>query len=173
MVLNFKKIFEQKTYLSVSLLGKNLQLNINYSKKNTIEMNILDNEIEIILPTKYKDNMDIINLCIQKLYNKVASTQIEYAMEFARHTLGFAPEDFKIKRLNKEYYKYSNKILTISPDIVQFSEEVIYTTILKAFCKIKYRSGSKNYLNALEMALVKYAKYKNIKADKELWMKVS
>ena len=65
-------------------------------------------------------------------------------------------EDFKIKRLSNEYYKYSNKTLTINPDIVQFSEEMIYTTILRAFCKIKYRAGSKNYLNAMEIALKEY-----------------
>ena len=173
MVLNFKKLFEPKSYFSVSLMGKNLQLDINYSKVNNVEMNILENEVEITLPIKYKDNMDIINLCVQKMYSKVASTELEYAMEFARHTLGFAPEDFKIKRLDNSYYKYSNKTLIINPDIVQFNKEVIYTTIIKAFCKIKYRSGSKNYFNALEIGLKECAKYRREEPTKELWMKVS
>ncbi len=175
MILNFKKLFVQESYFSIGLLGKNLKLHVDYSKINNVDVNILDNEINIILPNKYKhsDNMDIINLCIQKLYNKVAAVELENAMEFARHVFGFAPEDFKIKRLANDYYKYSGKTLTINPDIVQFSKEVIYTTIIKAFCKIKYKYGSKNYLNSLDLGLKEYEKYKNKKVSKELWMKVS
>ena len=175
MILNFKEIFVQKSYFSVGLLGKNLKLNIDYSNVNNIDVNKLENEINIILPMHYKhsDNMNIINLCIQKLYNEVAIYELEYAMEFARHIFGFAPEDFKIKRLANEYYKYANKTLTINPDIVQFSEEIIFTTIIKAFCKIKYRNGSKKYLDSLETGLKEYEKYKNKNSRKELWTKVS
>ena len=133
------------------------------------------NEINIVLTNQYKktDNMNIINLCIQKLYNEVAISEIENAVEFARHVLGFAPEDYRIKRLTNNYYKYANKTLTINPDIVQFNEEIIYTTIIKAFCKIKYRKGSKNYFDSLELGLKEYEILKNRKADKEIWMKVS
>lgn len=175
MILNFKKTFIQKTYFSVDLLGRNLKLYINYSKVNSAEVNELENEINITLPMRYKhsDNIDIINLCIQKLYNEVAINELEYAMEFARHVFGFAPEEFKIKRAADKYYKYSNKTLTINPDIVQFSEEIIYSTIIKAFCKIKYRQGSKNYFDSLEFGLKEYEKYKNNKSTKELWQKIS
>jgi len=175
MILNFKKIFIQKSYFSICLLGKNLKLNIDYSNVKDAEVNKFENEINIILPMHYKhsDNMNIINLCIQKLYNEVAILELEYAMEFARHILGFAPEDFKIIRLANDYYKYANKTLTVNPDIVQFSEEIIFTTIIKAFCKIKYRYGSKKYLDFLDRGLKEYEKYKNKKINKDLWVKVS
>ena len=165
MVLKFRKQFIQKSYFSISLLGKSLKLNIDYSKSNNTEVNKFDNEINITLPMRYKhsDNIDIINLCIQKLYNQVAIFELEYVMEFARHIYGFAPEDFKIKRIPNEYFKYTNKTLIINPDIVQFSEEIIFTTIIKAFCKSKYRSGSKKYLDSLEFGLKEYEKYKNKK----------
>ena len=175
MVLDFKNLFIQKTYFSVSLLGKNLKLNVDYSKVNNVEVDLLENDINIVLPIKYKnsDNINIINLCIQKLYTDVANYELEFAMEFARHTFGFAPEEFKIKRLEDSYYKYSAKTLIINPDIVQFSEEVIYTTVIKAFCNIKHRCGSKQYLIALERGLNEYAKYKNNESNQELWIKVS
>jgi len=175
MILNFKQIFIQKSYFSINLLGKNFKLNINYSKVNDAEVNKLENEINITLPMQYKnsDNMNIINLCIQKLYSEVAILELEYVMEFARHIFGFAPEDFKIKRLANDYYKYASKTLTINPDIVQFSKEIIFTTIIKAFCRIKYRYGSKNYLDSLEFGLNEYKKYKNKKSNKELWAKIS
>lgn len=175
MVLNFKQKFMQKSYFSVSLLGKIFKLDIDYSKVSDVKVNMLENEINIILPMHYKhsDNINIINLCIQKLYNEVATLELEYAMEFARHVFGFAPEDFKINRLANDYYKYASKTLTINPDIVQFNEEIIFTTIIRAFCKIKYRYGSKNYLDALEFGLNEYNKYKNKKTNKELWLKIS
>ena len=175
MILNFKKTFIQKTYFSIDLLGKNLKLNINYSKVNSPEVNEFENEISIILPMRYKhsDNIDIINLCIQKLYNEVANFELEYAMEFARHILGFAPEDFKIKRMTNSYYKCTNKTLTVSPDIVQFSEETIYSTIIQAFCKIRYKQGTKKYFDSLEYGLKEFEKYKNNKSNKELWQKIS
>ena len=165
MILSLKNEFVQKTYFSVNLMGKTLKLNINFSKINNIEIDKLENQINFTLPIRYKnrDNIDIINLGIQKLYDEVAIIELEYAMEFARHIFGFAPENFKIKRLTDSYYKYANKTLTINPDIIQFSEEIIYTTVIKAFCKIKYRFGSNKYLNSLEFGLKEYEKYKNNK----------
>ena len=91
----------------------------------------------------------------------MAQKEIEEAMEYARHILGFAPEDYIIKRINNEYFKCAKNIITINPDIVQFSKEVIYTTIIRAFCKAKYREGSKNYINAVEKGLKEYEKIKN------------
>lgn len=175
MIINFKKVFMQNSYLSVSVLGRSFKLNIQFSNVNIIELNKSENEIIITLPKRYKnsDNMDIINLSIQKLYNKIATEEVEYAMEFARHIFRFAPEDYKIKRLNNSYYKCSNKIITINPDIVQFSREVIYTTILRAFCKIQYKANSKNYKDALEYGLKEYNIYKNKTGHKNLWLKVS
>ncbi len=175
MILKFRNKFIQKSYLYVSLLGKKLKLNINYNKVNKAEVNKLENEINIVLPMCYKhsDNMEIISLCIQKLYNEFADFELEYAMEFARHIYGFAPEDFKIKRMPNEYIKHINKVITINPDIVQFNEEIIYTTIIKSFCKIKYRSGSKKYFEALEFGLKEYRKYKNKKTDTGLYKKIS
>ena len=56
---------------------------------------------------------------------------------------------------------FFDKKITINPDIAAFSREVIYTTVIKAFCKVKYREGSKNYENEIEKGLREYELYNN------------
>ena len=174
MIINMKRTFIHKTYFTVSILGKAYKLNINYAKRENVKIERLENEINIILPNIYKNsnNEEIINMCVQKIYDEVAGREVENAMEFARYVFGFAPEDYKIKRINDGYYKYSNKILTINPDIAAFSREVIYTSLIKEFCNTKYRKGSKNYEKAIEKGIREYEIYKNENMDVNVWRKV-
>ena len=157
-IINFKNNSNQNPYLTVGVLGSSLKLNIKYKNISTIEVNKTDTEVSITLPKKYRnmDNDEVINLAIQKLYKKIAETEIEYAMEVARHLLMFAPEDYSIKFLDEDYYKCSKSNIIISPDIVRFSREVINTTIIQAFCRIKYRFGSTNYKKMLSRAMNDY-----------------
>lgn len=168
-ILNFKKPAVNQTYLTVSVLGNSLKLNLKYTNTSTIDLNKKETEIDLFLPKQYKnsDNIDIINTAIQKLYNTIAETEIEYSMEVARHILKFAPEDYIIKRLDNEYYKCSKNKITINPDIVKFSREIINTTIIQAFCKIKHRPNSIAYKELLNSAMNKYEIYKNNKTRKQ------
>ncbi len=173
--MGIKKNSNSKTYLYVSVLGNSLKLNIKYVNTSCIELNKELTYINIFIPKKYKntDNMDIINLAIQKLYNEIAITEIEYAMEVARHILKFAPEDYSIHRLKEDFYKcYKNKII-VNPDIVKFNREIINTTILQAFCKIKYKPNSIAYKKLLNEALNKYEIYKNNNFSQLKILKVS
>ncbi|MDO5555793.1 MAG: DUF45 domain-containing protein [Clostridia bacterium] len=160
-LLNFKTA-SNKTYLTVSVLGNSLKLNIKYTNTLIVELNKKETEIDLFLPKKYKhiENIDVINLAIQKLYNTIAETEIEYAMEIARHILKFAPNDYKIQRLNNEFYKCSKNIITINPDIVKYNREIINTTIIQAFCKIKYKFNSAPYKKLLNTAMNNYEIYK-------------
>ena len=165
MANNIKKLFSRMSYLSVSILGLIYRINIKYLKINEIKINKTEKEINISVPNNYKYNneTEIINYCIQKIYDEVAKREIEDAMEFSRHILGFAPEDYIIKRMNNTYFKCSKKVITINPDIASFSREVIYTTIIRAFCKAQYREGSNNYIKALDKGLREYETYKHNK----------
>ena len=173
-VLKFRKTVNNQTYLTVSVLGQSLKLNIKYANTPSIDLNKKDTEIDLFLPKKYKntDNMDVINMAIQKLYDTIAETEIEYAMEIARHILKFAPEDYKIQRLNDEYYKCSKNKITINPDIVRFNREIINTTIIQSFCKIKHRPNSTRYKELLNNAMNEYEIYKR-KQNKIRVLKVS
>lgn len=173
-VLKFKKSINSQSYLTVSVLGKSLKLNVKYTTTTVIDLNKKDDEIDLYLPKKYKglENIDIINLAIQKLYNTIAEIEIEYSMEIARHILKFAPEDYSIKRLNNSFYKCSKNKIVINPDIVRFNREVINTTILQAFCKIKYKPNSISYKALLNKAISDYDLYKT-KVQKNNLSKVS
>ena len=173
-ILKLKKTFISESYLTVSVLGNSLKLNIKYINTPTVELNKSENEIDLFLPKKYKniENMDVINLAIQKLYNTIAETEIEYAMEVARHILKFAPEDYKIERLNDEFYKCSKNKIIINPDIVRFNREIINTTIIQAFCKTKHRPNSIRYKELLNTAMNDYEIYKR-KQNKIRILKVS
>lgn len=174
-IIKFKNNINSKSYLVVSVLGKNLKLNIKYTNTSTIELNQTDTEINLFLPKKYKnmDNMNIINLSIQKLYYKIAEVEIEFAMETARHILKFAPEDYCIKRLENDFYKCSNNKIIINPDIVRFNKEIINTTIIQAFCKSKYKVNSIKYKKLLNDAINKYEIYKSKTTNNFVSLKVS
>ena len=161
-VLNFKKVVNNQTYLTVSVLGNSLKLNVKYTNISSIELNKKENEIDLFLPKFYKniDNIDVINVAIQKLYNTIAETEVEYAMEIARHILKFAPEDYSIKRLNNEFYKCTKNKIIINPDIVKFNREIINTTIIQSFCKIKYKPNSVAYNQLLNNAMNEYEIYR-------------
>ena len=173
-VLKFKKVVNNQTYLTVSVLGNSLKLNVKYTNTSSIELNKKENEIDLFLPKIYKniDNIDVINMAIQKLYSTIAETEIEYAMEVARHILKFAPEDYSIKRLNNEFYKCTKNKIIINPDIVKFNREIINTTIIQAFCKIKYKSNSIAYKQLLNNAINEYEIYRK-KEHKFKLLKVS
>ncbi len=161
-ILKFKKTINNQTYLTVSVLGKSLKLNVKYINTSSVELNKKETEIDLLLPKKYKhtENIDVINMAIQKLYDTIAGTEIEYAMEVSRHILKFAPEDYSIKRLKDDFYKCSKNKIIINPDIVRFNREIINTTIIQAFCKIKYRPNSIAYKELLNDAMNIYELYK-------------
>ena len=174
-IVNYKNDITSKTYLSVAVLGNSLKLNVKYKNINTIELDKTTTEINLILPKKYKnmENMEIINLAIKKLYSKIAETEIEYSMEIARHILGFAPDDYSIKMLDKDYYKCYKKQLIISPDIVRFNRKIINTTIIEAFCKTRYKQGSIKYKKLLSNAINEYEIYNNKETSNFKLLKIS
>ena len=153
---------KNKTYLSVSLLGKSLKLDIKYRENPIVEINKKENKLELFLPKKYRNikNVDIVNMAIEKLYDEVAEKEIADCMEEIRIMMGFAPEDYNIKRMNDTFCKcIRGKVVVVNPDIVRYSRKIIDTTLIQAFCKIKYKEGTKQYKEELLKAIEKYENY--------------
>lgn len=158
-----KKNNINKSYLSVSILGKSLKLDIKYRNNPIVEIDEETNKLMLYLPKKYKtmNKINIINMAINKMYDKISREQIEDSLEIARLILGFAPEDYKIKRMPNDFYKYNkNKIITINPEIVKYSKEVIDTTLIQALCKMQYNANSKIYKESLLSGMKKYENYR-------------
>lgn len=161
-IIDLTKPVEIKTYLAVSVLGKSLNLNIIYKKINVQELDIEDKKVNIILPNKYKnmETVDIISKEIKKVYDELVEIEIANSMEKIRVILGFAPEDYKIKRMNDTFIKNNReKVITINPDITKFSKKIIENSLIQAFCKTKYKENTKEYKNLLKKAIEKYEKY--------------
>lgn len=162
-ILKFEKKSILNSYLTVSILGTSYKLNIKYINSNSIELKRTNLGFDLTLPKKYKnqDNIDIVNHAIMKLYSEIATSELEYSLDFVRYITKFAPEDYKIERLKNDFYKITkNKVLIINPDIVQYSREIINTTIIQAFCRIQHKVNSNAYKDALNKAMQRYDEYK-------------
>lgn len=162
-IIELRKPVEIKTYLAVSVLGKSLNLNINYKKINVPELDMGEKDVNIYLPMRYKEagTVDIVSEAIKKMYNEIAEIEIANSMEKIRVILGFAPEDYTIKRINNAFIKNNrNKTIEINPDIVKYSRAVIETSLIQAFCKTRHKENSKEYKNLLQKSIEKYENYK-------------
>lgn len=161
-IIDLSKPVEIKSYLTVSVLGKSLNLNIKYKKISVPELDMNDNEVNIYLPMRYKENgtVDIVSEAIKKMYEEIADIEIANSMEKIRVMLGFAPEDYTLKRMNDSFIKNNrNKTIIINPDIAKYNRKIIETSLIQAFCKTKYKENSKEYKNLLQKSIDKYEKY--------------
>ena len=161
-IIDLMKPVEIKTYLTVSVLGKSLNLNINYKKINIPELDMNDREVNLFLPMRYKQNgtVDIVSEAIKKMYDEIAEIEIANSMEKIRVMLGFAPEDYKIKRMKESFIKNNrDKTIIINPDITKYSRKIIETSLIQAFCKTKCKENSKEYKDLLQRSINKYEKF--------------
>ena len=102
------------------------------------------------------DKTKVIETTLAKMYKSIAKEEIEPIMEDARHLLGFAPEDFKIKQIGEELAKCSNNVITINPSILQYSREIIRFIIIHEFCHLKYKNHTKGFLELMEKYIFNY-----------------
>ena len=85
----------------VPILGIDYKVKITYKNVKFIQVDVAEKVINISLPNKYKKmaNSEVLDLAIEKLYEQVANTEIERAMEKTRVMLGFAPEEYEIVKM--------------------------------------------------------------------------
>lgn len=133
---------------TIKILGIKHNINLYYKNVKVPTMNVKNQTLEIILPNKYKKFQEeqILKVLTQKLYDKIAETEIEKIMEKVRIETGLAPEDYEIKRINKSLANCNveNSFITINPDIVAYDEKTIEYVILHEFCHLKYKIRTKN-----------------------------
>ncbi len=161
-IIDLTKPVEIKTYLTVSVLGRSLNLNINFKNINVLELDMNDKEVNLFLPVRYKKigTVEIVSEAIKKMYSEIAEIEIANSMEKIRVMLGFAPEDYSIKRMPDTFIKNSkNKTIIINPDITKYNRKIIETSLIQAFCKTRYKENSKEYKTLLKNAIEKYENY--------------
>lgn len=142
----------------IYILGKQYDIIIKYENAKNPTLNLLKKYVEIVLPAKYidLDKTKVIHATIAKMYHSIAKDEIESIMEDARHLLGFAPEDFKIKDIGEYLAKCSNKNITINPSIMQYSREIIRFIVIHEFCHLKYKNHTKGFHELMEKYIFNY-----------------
>ena len=145
----------------IKILGTEYSLNIFYQNIEFPKLNIEGNILQIILPNKYKkiDSNTVIAELLEKMYEAVAQKELEDIMEKTRIKLGFAPEDYEIKKMKKLAKCTNDGIITINPKIITYSKEVIEYIVLHQFCHLKYTTHAKGFYKLLEKYMPNYKMY--------------
>ena len=151
----------------VPVLGTDYKLKIIYKNIKVAELDVEDKIIKISLPNKYKkaNNERILDIAIDKMYEQIAKVEVERAMEKTRILLGFAPEDYEIRKMSEELGRCEENKITINPEIVKYNREVIDYIVLHEYCHLKYKSHCKSFIKMLEKYEPNYKKYEKIVAN--------
>ena len=151
----------------VPVLGADYKVKIIYKNIKVAELDVEDRIIKISLPNKYKkaNNERILDIAIDKMYEQIAKVEVERAMEKTRILLGFAPEDYEIKKISDLLGKCEENKITINPEIVKYDREVIDYIVLHEYCHLKYKSHCKSFEKMIEKYEPNYKKYERIIAN--------
>ena len=151
----------------VPVLGTDYKVKIIYKNIKVAELDVEDKIIKISLPNKYKkaNNERILDIAIDKMYEQIAKIEVERAMEKTRILLGFAPEDYEIRKMSEELGRCEENKITINPEIVKYDREVIDYIVLHEYCHLKYKSHCKSYIKMLEKYEPNYKKYERFVAN--------
>ncbi len=160
--INFKITIEQSIERHpVPVLGIDYKLKITYKNIKFAQLDVEDKLIKISLPNKYKkeNNEKILDLAIDKMYEQIARVEIERAMEKTRILLGFAPEDYEIRKISNEIGRCENNKITINPEIVKYNRNIIDYVVLHQYCHLKYKNHCKSFIKMLEEYEPNFEKY--------------
>ena len=148
----------------VPVLGTDYKVKIIYKNIKVAELDVEDKIIKISLPNKYKkaNNEKILDMAIDKMYEQIAKVEVERAMEKTRILLGFAPEDYEIRKMSEELGRCEENKITINPEIVKYDREVIDYIVLHEYCHLKYKSHCKSFIKMLEKYEPNYKKYERM-----------
>ena len=148
----------------VPVLGTDYKVKIIYKNVKFAELNVEDKIIKISLPNKYKktNNEKILDIAIDKMYEQIARIEVERAMEKTRILLGFAPEDYEIKKVNNIFGKCEDNKITINPEIVKYDRNIIDYIVLHQYCHLKYKSHCKSFIKMIEEYEPNFERYEKI-----------
>lgn len=146
---------------SVKIFGISYNLKVSYKRIKNPKLDLEEKQIAISLPIKYKkvNNDIIVEMLLEKMYDAIANKELDIIMEKVRTTLKFAPEDYKIMRLDKRLGKRLANRIIINPDIVKYRKEIIEYVIFYEFCRLKINKSSKKFQEILKQYIPNYKNY--------------
>ena len=165
-ILNKIKEYEsscenKKTYTkieTVKVLGKDYDLEVQYKMIKKPSLSFEDSKIQVVLPNQFKkmENAEIVSILMNKMYERIAEKEIERAMEKTRILLDIAPEDYEIKAMENTIAKCKEGKITINPNIVMYSRDIIDYIVLHEFCHLKYKNHTKSFYNMIKTYMPNY-----------------
>ena len=143
---------------TVKVLGNDYDLEVQYKMIKTPSLSFENDKIQVVLPNQFKkmEKEEIVSILMNKMYEKIAEKEIENAMEKTRLLLDIAPEDYEIKRMENRVAKCIEGKITINPDIVMYSKDIIEYIVLHEFCHLKYKNHTKSFYNMLKTYMPNY-----------------
>ena len=136
------------------IFGINYSINVYYMKIKNPELNLNKNTINIHLPMniRHKNNQDLLTVILDKMYKTIANNEMENIMEKARHTFGFAPEEYEIRKIKNTlaYCDKDTQAIYINPKIIMYSKDIIEYIVFHQFCHLKYKTHSKKFYEMLK-----------------------
>ena len=160
---NAKKSLLEKN--NVKVFGEDYKLRISYKLIQRPELNLENGVIMINLPFKYRnvDNTKVINLILNKFYTRLAEKEVEQIMEGYRINLKLAPNDYKIKKMDKTLGRFleEKKVILINPEIVKYNRDILEYVVLHEFCHLKYKTHGKNFYKIIKKYISNYKDIEN------------
>lgn len=142
------------------IFGTKYSVNVYYLRVQKPELNLTNSCINIHLPMSFRkqNNQDLLDVILLKMYTTIAEKEIENVMEKARHTFGFAPEDYEIKKMKSTLAHFDNnsQSLLINPYIVMYAKEIVEYVVFHQFCHLKYKTHSKKFYEMLKKYVPNY-----------------
>ncbi len=149
----------------VKIFGEDCKVIINYKNLKKPTLTLEGRNLTICLPNRYKkitDRNEILEKLIEKLYEKIALQEIECIMEKIRQILKIAPEDYEIKKLQGNMmanFNFTNKTITINPEIIKYEKMEIEFILFHEFCHLKYKTHCQKFQEMIKKYIPNYAKY--------------
>ena len=143
-----------------NIFGKKYHIDLVYGNIISPKLDLDENNIQIILPIKFKnsDNSNLLKIMLNKMYTKILDSELDAILEDARINLGYAPEDIEIVKNVNYIAKFNNNKIYINPEIIKFDKETIEYIIYHEFCHIKYKTQSKKFYEILQNFFPNYKK---------------
>ena len=142
-----------------SILGNTYFVNVYYLKIGSPKLCLEEDSINVYIPYQYKNrnNQEMLNTILLKMYTKISQKEIESAMEKARHILGVAPEDYSIVPMAAlATCDKDKKSMMFNPYIVMYTRDVIEYIVFHEYCHLFYKNHTKKFYDLLRKYIPNY-----------------
>ncbi len=142
-----------------SILGNSYLVNVYYLKIESPKLSLEEETINVYIPYQYKirNNQELLNTILLKMYNKIAERELELAMEKARHILGIAPEDYGIVPMaSLASCDKDKKSILFNPYVVMYPREIVEYIVIHEFCHLTYKNHTKKFYDLLSKYVPNY-----------------